>query len=113
LEDITQDIHHVENPRGRIVFYEFPAGYLISSMKIGSNSAWMRDISQGKKYYLEYYGSHLSPDDRVVEVHGLTHEKPRMQWIPYSDADPFHHFLKETHTPILRAENYTVLAPKN
>jgi hypothetical protein len=112
LEEVTADIRKYENSEGRVVFYEFPAGYLISKMQAGVNSTWMRTISRGKSYYTKYYQDHFHPKNLVFEMVWLTHEKPQMQYVEYKEHDEFHKFLVQTHEPLLVREEYAVLAPK-
>ena len=112
LEEITRDIRRYDNQHGRIVFYEFPAGYLISSMRPGINSAWIRNISRGKDYYLRYYERHSHPDNIVFEIRWLFHEKDLGFLVEYNDEDALHRYLKKTHHAVLLRDNYTVLKPK-
>jgi len=113
LTQITADIKSLENKNGKIVFYEFPAGYLISEMRPGVNSAWIRDISRGKKFYSNYYEKHQTPDSLVFEIDWLTHEKSRMQKIHYSPNDALYSLIEKTHHLLLARPDYRVLSPRN
>ncbi len=109
LADITRDIHLLENPKGKIVFYEFPAGYLLTTMRPGSNSAWMRTVSQGKDFYRRYYEKNLSLHDLVFAIHTIDHGY--LSPVLYSEKDPFVAFVRETHRMVLTRDNYQVFAP--
>src|SRR4029079_1423960 len=111
LANISKDIHRVENKNGKIVFFDFPAGYLISSMRPGVNSGWIRDVSRGKDFYLRYYKEHMTKDDLVFKVQWLTHEKNKAQFIRYFPDDVFSKFIDETHHRVLSREDYVVFSP--
>lgn len=110
LREVETDIHRLEKPRGHILFMEFPAGYLISSMSPGAPSSWLRTISRGKHYYLDYYRRHPSPNNLVFKLRldHFGHHYPRLD----EKKDVWESYLRETHRPILDKEGYVVLAPR-
>ncbi len=109
LAEISDDIRALENPLGRIVFYEFPAGYLLTKMRPGVNSAWMRTVSLGKRFYANYYRDQLGPHDLVFAIHLIDHGYPSP--IHYPAEDPFIRFVQGSHRLVLDRGRYQVFTP--
>lgn len=110
LEKITADIRLLENEEGKIIFYEFPAGYLLSSMRIGVNSAWMRTESLGKLFYVRHYLARASRNDLVFKLKILDHGF--LSPVTYSSHDPFLKLLEESFDSVLETPLYDVFRPK-
>jgi len=110
LRAITDDIHRLEDPEGKIVFYEFPAGYLLTSMRIGVNSAWMRTESLGKLFYVRHYVARASDHDLVFKINIIDHGYP--SWLNYSAEDPFIQLLQARFDRVLQRPNYEAFRPK-
>ena len=109
LDGITRDIQRLDNKEGRVLFYEFPAGYLLTSMRPAANSAWIRTESLGKNYYARYYRDHLSPLNLVFVFHTVDLGFPSP--VTYNENDPLVALLRQTHHLILHRWNYDVFAP--
>lgn len=111
LRTITDDIRALEDPKGKIIFYEFPAGYLLTSMRIGVNSAWMRTESLGKLFYVRHYAAQATQNDLVFKVNIIDHGYP--SWLNYSAQDPFIQLLRTRFDRVLVRPSYEVFRPKS
>ncbi len=106
LTEITSDIRKLENLKGKIVFYEFPAGYLLTEMRAGVNSAWLRTESTGKRFYVKYFREHASPEDLIFAIRLIDHGY--LSPIEYSPDDPFLNEVKKSRRLVLSKPRYDV-----
>ncbi len=106
LNAVTADIRRFENQAGYVFFYDFPAGYLLTEMRVGSSSSWVRPVSRAKQYYIDYYQHHLSPQNVVFLMKRLQHGYPSP--VLYPPGDPVREYIWQSHQPIKETEAYSV-----
>jgi hypothetical protein len=106
LEEVTRDIHSFEDPRGRAVFYEFPAGYLITRMGAAAPDSWLRTIARRKDIYVRYYRDHLTPYNLFFAFHLLDDGYPSP--VTYDPKDPLLTYIHESHHRIATRDHYEI-----
>jgi len=110
LQDVARDVESLETKGGQIVFYEFPAGYLLSAMRIPVNSAWMRTESLGKMFYVRHYLARATDKDLVFKMNILDHGY--LSPVSYSSEDPFLNLLGSRFDRVLERPYYEVFKAK-
>ncbi len=107
---ILLEVHRVmkqhEDPRGRVLsFYDFPAGYLSTKMKVGMPSSWTDNRIPASPFMMNYYKRHLTGFGLVVrwpvqnrygrtELENLVEDPARILyrgsngWILYREPPP-------------------------
>lgn len=78
LESLRADLKQVENEEGRVVFFDaLPAGYLMTRMRPASPTVWnciQFSVGKDKNRCRDFYLAHLSPNNVVVQLIGVTED---------------------------------------
>lgn len=119
LTRISSDISRLTNNVGRIVFYDFPAGHLLTTMPSGVPTTFMRHASNRKDCYLKYYRRHFGPSNYVFEVidmphhyslSGRTRAQSRLVKLTFDahSEDAWHRYIWQTHRLVAHRKGYLV-----
>lgn len=107
LAELTQDVRRFEKNNAAVVFYELPAGYLLTELPSASNTAWMRANSQNTGSNLQYFKQRTKSRSFIVAA--TTGDMSRPQSIIYPPNDPFLEWVRTTHKQLIVRQNHVIL----
>lgn len=110
LNSIEKGIQKWQPSQGRVLFYEFPAGYLMTHLTSAGRTSWMRTVSRQKSFYVDYYRRELSPTDLVFTMKRI--ESGVSVEIPYDTDDELMSYLIGSHEKVFENSDYIIWRPK-
>lgn len=126
IDDLTSDIKSVVRPHDRIlVFDNFPAGYLLSSIRPATNTLWLNPTSWypnvNRQATIDYFQKNNIEPDIAVKIKKLFTRKNEIYNLVYPESDPINNMIKcpeyreflsqESYTIYLRAETHIYPTP--
>ncbi|MCB0405351.1 MAG: hypothetical protein KDD51_11245 [Bdellovibrionales bacterium] len=85
IESLQSDLRQVENEEGRVVFFDaLPAGYLMTRMRPAAPTVWnciQFSVGTDKHRCLDFYRSHLSPNNVAVQLIGVTEDVALLDFV--------------------------------
>jgi hypothetical protein len=118
VETLYNDLHGLDKNNKSILFsYNFPAGYLFTSMKPVTSNLWLFPKNQfpgiDQDLIIKYYRRNNISPDVVVKMKRFPVTKSENWDVIYPENDPIDNLIREyNYKEILSGENYTIYQKK-
>ncbi len=110
---LQKDVASTSTQNKSILFFDdFPAGYLLSTMKPHTNTIWLFPTGSFPKFTksltLAYFQNSNHLPDVIVKIIGVADNSQNFHPFQYQKNDSFLEFIQQHYHPSIQRENYVI-----